>query len=138
MSDEPAPDGRTPDDGTAHDTASADGTTAESTGGCLLTAAGALAALVYWAPRASFSIDGGFEGHARDLSVVFVDLPLILLGATVLPLVAWLLTLRRRRRPRGPWTAALTALLALALFLYGVDACWEPRQLPDPGYRGGL
>lgn len=115
-----------------------DRTTAESAGGCLLAASGALAGLLYWAPRAAFSIDGGFEGHARDLTVVFVDLPLILLGATVLPLVAWLLTLRRTRSARRPWPAALAALLALGLFLFGVDVCWEPRQLPDPGYRGGI
>lgn len=115
-----------------------DGTTAESAGGCLLAAGGALAGLLFWAPRAAFSIDGGFEAHARDLTVVFVDLPLILLGATVLPLVTWLLTLRRSRGPRGRWAAAVAALLVLGLFLYGVDACWHPRQLPDPGYGPGL
>ncbi|MER8044448.1 hypothetical protein [Streptomyces sp. NPDC094032] len=112
---------------------SADGTRAESAGGCLVTAGGALAGLGYWARRAAFSVDGGFEAHARDLSVVLVDLPLILLGAVALPLVTWLLTFRR-----GPWPAALAALLVLALFLYGVDAFWRPRQAPDPGYGPGI
>ncbi|MFI8823730.1 hypothetical protein [Streptomyces sp. NPDC053431] len=111
------------------------GAVAESVGGCLLPAVGALGGLLVWAPRAAFSIDGGFEAHARDLSVVFVDLPLILLGATVLPLVASALALRRTRRP---WVAALAALAVLALFLSGVLAVWHPRQAPDPGYGPGI
>lgn len=45
-----------------------------STAGCLLAGLGATTAALVWTPRAAFSIDGGFEGHARDLSVLFVDL----------------------------------------------------------------
>ncbi|MFC8510796.1 hypothetical protein ACFU3J_35230 [Streptomyces sp. NPDC057411] len=116
-----------------------DGTTAESAGGCLLAALGALAGLLLWAPRAAYSLDGGFEAHARDLSVVFVDLPLILLGATALPLLAWAVMLRPGRRPgRRIWPAVLVALGVLGLFLAGVDACWQPRQGPDPGYGPGI
>ena len=59
---------------------------------------GATGALI-WAPRAAFSIDGGFEGRARDLSVLFVDLPRILLGGVLLPYTAWTLT---RTEPAGP------------------------------------
>ncbi|MEU8763271.1 hypothetical protein [Streptomyces sp. NPDC048659] len=115
-----------------------DRTATESAGGCLLAATGALAGLVYWFPRAAYSLDGGFESHARDLSVLFVALPLILLGATVLPLVTWTLTLRRIPAARRPWPAALAALLALGLFLYGAELCWQPRQAPDPGYGPGI
>lgn len=32
--------------------------------GCLLAGLGAAIAALVWAPRAAFSIDGGFEGHA--------------------------------------------------------------------------
>ncbi|MCX5192471.1 hypothetical protein OOK31_00965 [Streptomyces sp. NBC_00249] len=104
-------------------------------GGRLLAGLGAAIALLVWAPRAAFSIDGGFEGHARDLSVVFVDLPLILLGGALIPLSAWTLTVRWTRRP---WVAALAAVAALALGTWGLTTWWTPRQLPDPGYRGNL
>ncbi|MEU6891386.1 hypothetical protein ABZ934_06230 [Streptomyces sp. NPDC046557] len=67
--------------------------------GRLVIALGAVTALVVWLPRAAFSIDGGFEHHARDLSVVFVDLPLILLGCTAVPFSTWTLTTRWGRPP---------------------------------------
>lgn len=84
-----------------------------------------------WFPRAAFSIDGGFEGHARDLTVLFVDLPLILLGGALLPFLAWLLTERATRRP---WAAALTSLAVIALGVGGLIEWYTPRQHPDPGY----
>lgn len=84
-----------------------------------------------WVPRAAFSIDGGFEGHARDLSVVFVDLPLIVLGGALVPLSVWTLTMRWTRRP---WIGALAAVAALALGVWGLTEWWNPRQHPDPGY----
>ncbi|MFJ4776546.1 hypothetical protein [Streptomyces sp. NPDC088762] len=105
-----------------------------TTGRCL-AALGATIGVLIWAPRAAFSIDGGFEGHARDLSVVFVDLPLILLGGALLPLFAWTLTAKRVPRP---WVALLAALLALALGVWGLTEWWTPRQDPDPGYGPGL
>ncbi|WP_412078891.1 hypothetical protein ACLF6K_36550 [Streptomyces xanthophaeus] len=86
-----------------------------------------------WVPRAAFSIDGGFEGHARDLSVVFVDLPLIVLGGALVPLSVWTLTMRWTRRP---WIGALAAAAALALGVWGLTEWWNPRQHPDPGYQG--
>ncbi|MFG2876415.1 hypothetical protein ACGFYU_15735 [Streptomyces sp. NPDC048337] len=103
--------------------------------GRLLAALGATTGALVWAPRAAFSIDGGFEGHARDLSVVFVDLPLILLGGALLPFLAWKLTTRWVHRP---WAPVLAALLVLALGLWGLTEWWNPRQLPDPGYSGNL
>uniref|UniRef100_A0AAU2JYE4 Uncharacterized protein n=1 Tax=Streptomyces sp. NBC_00049 TaxID=2903617 RepID=A0AAU2JYE4_9ACTN len=103
--------------------------------GLVLAASGALIGAAVWLPRAAFSIDGGFEAHARDLSVVFVDLPLILLGGALLPFCTWTLTLRQVRRP---WVAALVALIALALGVWGLTEWWTPRQDPDPGYGPGL
>lgn len=102
---------------------------------CLIAGIGATTAVLVWQPRAAFSIDGGFEGHARDLSVVFVDLPLIVLGGILIPLSAWV---RATRWSRRPWVAALAAVAALALGVWGLTEWWTPRQHPDPGYVGRL
>ncbi|MCX5233345.1 hypothetical protein [Streptomyces sp. NBC_00233] len=112
-------------------------TTSNTTGGagCLLAALGAAASALEWAPRAAFSIDGGFEGHARDLSVLFVDLPLIVFGGALVPFLAWALTTRWTGRP---WAAALAAVTALALGIWGLMEWWTPRQHPDPGYGPGI
>ncbi|MCM1971026.1 hypothetical protein ABT024_09045 [Streptomyces sp. NPDC002812] len=103
---------------------------AERQAGYFFAGLGAMTGLVVWAPRAAFSIDGGFESHARDLSVLYADLPLILLGGAVVPLIAWTLTIRRL----PPWAAAVAALAALALGVWGLTEWWTPRQHPDPGY----
>jgi hypothetical protein len=104
-------------------------------GGGLLGGLGATAAALVWAPRAAFSIDGGFEGHARDLSVVFVDLPLILTGGALVPFLSWALTLRWTQRRR---VAVLVGVVALLLGLWGLTEWWTPRQQPDPGYGPGI
>lgn len=109
--------------------------TAENAGGLLFACLGALTGLVVWVPRAAFSIDGGFEGHARDLSVVYLDLPLILLGGIAMPMAVWLMTLRRTRRL---WLAALATSAALALGVWGLTEWLTPRQHPDPGYGPGI
>ncbi|MER5726906.1 hypothetical protein ABT084_00895 [Streptomyces sp. NPDC002138] len=101
----------------------------------VLAGIGAAAGLLVWAPRAAFSIDGGFEGHARDLSVVFVDLPLILIGSVLIPLTTWKLT---SRWVRDPWIATAVSLAALGLGLWALTEWWTPRQRPDPGYGPGL
>lgn len=103
--------------------------------GHLLAAFGATAAAMVWASRAAFSLDGGFEGHARDLTVLFVDLPLILLGGVLTPLLTWTLVGRWLRRP---WIAVLAAVAALALGIWGLTEWWPPRQYEDPGYGPGL
>ncbi|MCX2182672.1 hypothetical protein KV205_19365 [Streptomyces sp. SKN60] len=105
----------------------------EGTAACLLAGLGAMAGLLVWAPRAAFSIDGGFEAHARDLSAIFLDLPLILLGGTVVPLFTWTLTTRCTRRP---WIAVFMTLAALALGVWALTEWYTPRQHPDPGYTG--
>lgn len=103
--------------------------------GRLLGGLGAVTGALVWAPRAAFSIDGGFEAHARDLSVIFVDLPLIVLGGTLVPLLTWSLTARWTGRP---WLATLAAAAALALGIWGLLEWWTPRQHPDPGYGPGI
>lgn len=112
-------------------------TTTGTTGraGCLIAGLGATIGALVWAPRAAFSIDGGFEGHARDLSVLFVDLPLIVLGGALLPLLTWALTTRWTGRP---WVAVLAAAAAFALGIWGLLEWWTPRQHPDPGYGPGM
>ncbi|MGW7103093.1 hypothetical protein [Streptomyces sp. NPDC054838] len=107
----------------------------KATTGRLIGGLGAATAMVVWAPRAAFSIDGGFEGHARDLSVLFVDLPLIVLGCTLVPFSVWSLTTRWGQRP---WVAVFAAVGALALGTWGITEWWTPRQHPDPGYAPPL
>lgn len=96
--------------------------------GLLLAAAGAITALLVWAPKARVSVHGGFEGMHRDLSVLYLDLPLIAAGGALVPLAAWLLALRTSRRP---WFAAAFAVGALALGLWGLLSWWTPYQRPE-------
>ncbi|KOT43615.1 hypothetical protein ADK41_05455 [Streptomyces caelestis] len=96
--------------------------------GILLAAFGAVVAAGAWAPRARVSVHGGFEGMHRDLSVLYVDLPLIAAGGALVPLAAWLLTLRALRRP---WLAAVVAAGALALGVWGLLSWWTPYQAPE-------
>ncbi|TQL19217.1 hypothetical protein [Streptomyces sp. SLBN-134] len=96
--------------------------------GILLAAVGAVAAVLAWAPRARVSVHGGFEGMHRDLSVLYVDLPLIALGGALVPLTAWLLTLRVLRRP---WLAAAIAAGALTLGVWGLLSWWTPYERPE-------
>lgn len=103
--------------------------------GCLLAGLGAAVAPVLWAPQAAVSIDGGFEGHARDLSVLFIDLPLIVLGGALVPLCTWALATRWGQRP---WVAVLVALASLAFAVWGLTEWWTPRKQPNPGYGDGL
>jgi hypothetical protein len=98
--------------------------------GCLLAGLGAAVAPLVWAPQAASSINGGFEGQDRDLSVLFVDLPLIVLGGALVPLVTWTLAMRGARRP---WVAAFAAVGALALGVWGLTVWWAPDRVPGPG-----
>ncbi|MFD7701325.1 hypothetical protein [Streptomyces caelestis] len=96
--------------------------------GILLAAVGAVAAVLAWAPKARINVHGGFEGMHRDLSVLYVDLPLIAAGGALVPLAAWLLALRALRRP---WLAAVVAAGALALGVWGLLSWWTPYQRPE-------
>ncbi|MFD3523913.1 hypothetical protein [Streptomyces sp. NPDC058653] len=101
--------------------------TSRTTGGagCLLAALGAATAPLVWAPRAELSVAGGFEGSARDLSVLYVDLPLIAVGGALIPLLAWALT---RRWTGRPGVAVLVAVAALGLGIWGLLEWWTPHR----------
>ncbi|MFE7123834.1 hypothetical protein [Streptomyces sp. NPDC057617] len=101
--------------------------------GCLLAGLGAATAALAWAPRAAVSVDGGFEGHARDLSVLYVDLPLVLLGGALVPLLVWALITRWVGRP---WVAVLAAVAALAVGVWGLLEWWTPQRGPHPDSGG--
>jgi hypothetical protein len=103
--------------------------------GCLLAGLGATTAPLAWAPQAAVSIDGGFEGHVRDWSVLFVDLPLIVLGGALVPLLAWALANRWVHRP---WVAVLVASATLAIAVWGLTEWWTPSRQPDSGYGPGI
>ncbi|MEV7571191.1 hypothetical protein [Streptomyces tanashiensis] len=107
---------------------------AESAVGCLLAVVGVAVAGAFALPRAAYSIDGGFEAHARDWVVILVDLPLILFAGLVVPPLTWAAAVRRLR----PWTAALVCLAVAGLALWGLATWWHPRQGPDPGYGPGI
>ncbi len=106
----------------------------ESAVGCALAVLGVAVAGAYALPRAAFSIDGGFEAHARDWSVILVDVPLILLVGLLVPPMTW--AAASRRLP--PWAALLVCVAVAALAYWGIEAVWHPRQDPDPGYQGPL
>ncbi|MET9773467.1 hypothetical protein ABZ023_04255 [Streptomyces sp. NPDC006367] len=94
--------------------------------GCLAALAGASTALVAWAPLARVSVTGGFEHQHRDLSVLYVDLPLVALGGALVPVVAW--TLGLRLLGGRAWAAALVAVAALGLAVWGLTAWWTPYE----------
>ncbi|MFJ3142760.1 hypothetical protein ACIPJM_09970 [Streptomyces halstedii] len=104
----------------------------QGSAGCLLALAGAATATLAWAPLARVSVTGGFEQSRRDLSVLYVDLPLIALGGALLPLLVWMLVLRRLHRP---WLAFAAAAVSLALGVWGLTLWWEPYQQPE--FLGG-
>ncbi|WP_345619483.1 hypothetical protein [Streptomyces ziwulingensis] len=103
------------------------GAGAGSGAGCLLAGAGAVIAVLAWAPLARVNVTGGFEGQHRDLSVLYLDFPLIALGGALLPVVAWRAGLTVVGRP---WAAVLGAVAALALGVWGLTAWWEPSGPP--------
>lgn len=102
--------------------------------GCLLAGLGAAVAPLVWAPQAASSINGGFEGQDRDLSVLFVDLPLIALGGALVPLLTWALAMRGTHRP---WAGAAAAVAALALGVWGLTEWWAASQVTGPGQGPG-
>ncbi|MEZ7004946.1 hypothetical protein [Streptomyces sp. AD55] len=96
--------------------------------GLAVAGAGAAGAVLAWAPHARVNVTGGFAGSHRDLSVLYVDLPLIALGGALLPLLAGTLALRLLGRP---WAAALVAVAALGLGVWGLTSWWTPYQRPE-------
>ncbi|WP_395572963.1 hypothetical protein [Streptomyces sp. BK79] len=89
---------------------------------------GGPAALLAWAPHARVRVTGGFEQQHRDLSVLYVDLPLVALGGALVPAAAWALGLRLLGRP---WAAALVAVAALGVGVWGLTSWWTPYERPE-------
>ncbi|MFE0700711.1 hypothetical protein [Streptomyces sp. NPDC058872] len=98
----------------------------ESAVGCLFTAVGAAVTGVFALSRAAYTLEGGFEGQARDWGVILVELPLVLLGGLLVPPLIWAAATRGLR----PWAAALVCLLVSGLALWGLASWWHPPRPP--------
>ncbi|MEU7022721.1 hypothetical protein ABZ990_18960 [Streptomyces sp. NPDC046203] len=81
--------------------------------GCLALLGGFLTGFLVWGMGAGPALAGGFEGEGRNFSVLWVQLPVLLVVTPALTLAVW--ALLRRRRP---------ALLALALAATLLAAGW--------------
>ncbi|MEF9905322.1 hypothetical protein [Streptomyces sp. P9-A2] len=72
-------------------------------GGCLVSVAGAVGAVLAWgtSDRTQRHLGNGFENEGMDFGAVLTELPLVFLAGAVLPALLWWLgarVLRRRRR----------------------------------------
>ncbi|MFE9722330.1 hypothetical protein ACFYQ5_01635 [Streptomyces sp. NPDC005794] len=105
-------------------------------GGCAAAALGAGIALYIWGSslRTGLHMGMGFEGQARDLSVLWTELPLVLLAGALIPPVAWLLPLRLLRGRGSLRARVLVAAVCTASFLavsaWGLHAWTNPHH-PD-------
>lgn len=77
---------------------------------------------------------GGFEGEGTDLSVLWTELPLVLLAGALIPPAAWLLTLRLLRGRTPLRTRALVAAVCtagvLAVSVWALHT-WANPHHPD-------
>lgn len=105
-------------------------------GGCAAAALGAATALYVWGAsgRTQRHLGAGFEGQGRDLSVLWTELPLILLAGILIPPAVWVLTFRLLRG-RG---ALRSRVLIAAVCTAGVFAAstwglhtWANPHNPD-------
>ncbi|MEV5601275.1 hypothetical protein AB0L33_07515 [Streptomyces sp. NPDC052299] len=98
------------------------------TAGLLTAALGALAGLAVWLPYGRSSLSGAFESE-RNTDVLFLGLPLLLLGGILTGLAAFTAV-------RGRWRTALglaAAVAGLAALGYGLDVLAEPQAARDCG-----
>ncbi|WP_326698345.1 hypothetical protein OG909_14045 [Streptomyces sp. NBC_01754] len=90
-------------------------------GGCASAGLGAVTALLLWSAsrRTHGHMAGGFEGEGRKISVLWTELPLVVLAGALVPTLVWLLALRllggHGRRPVRVLAAVVCAAVALAL-----------------------
>ncbi|MEU5688707.1 hypothetical protein DEJ48_26585 [Streptomyces venezuelae] len=84
--------------------------------GCLIAAVAAAVGFTVWLRGAGPGLSGGFEGE-RDLSLLYVELPLLVFGLPATAVVAWALTNSslRHRTGRPARTAAATAASAITV-----------------------
>ncbi|MYQ78114.1 MULTISPECIES: hypothetical protein [unclassified Streptomyces] len=98
------------------------------TAGLLTAALGALVGLVAWLPYGRSSLSGAFESE-RNTDVLFLGLPLLLLGGILTSLAAFTAV-------RGRWRTALglaAAVAGLAAVGYGFDVLAGPQAAGDCG-----
>ncbi len=101
--------------------------------GCLLAAVAAAAGFGVWLDGSRPGLRGSFEGE-RDLSLLYVELPLMLLAFPALTLAAWCLA--GAAMPRGAGRGARVAVSLLAgsatvLVLVGAGHMWlDSRVAP--------
>ncbi|MFD6431363.1 hypothetical protein [Streptomyces venezuelae] len=92
--------------------------------GCLIAAVAAAVGFTVWLHGAGPGLSGGFEGE-RDVSLLYVELPLMLFGLPATAVAAWALTnssLRHRtgRPARAAAATAATAITVAALAWAGL------------------
>ncbi|MFD8969162.1 hypothetical protein ACFV0C_29950 [Streptomyces sp. NPDC059568] len=80
-----------------------------------------------WGIGAGPGVQGSFEGE-RDVSLFYVELPLMFFGMPALALGVWALTLGVLRVRE--WTAALAVVVALAAGAWGCTEWLEVRTAP--------
>ncbi|WP_181011335.1 hypothetical protein [Streptomyces sp. SM10] len=111
-------------------------------GGCATAVLGAVTALSVWGSsrRTRVHMGGGFEGQGGDLSVLWTELPLVVLAGALVPPAAWLLTLRLLRGHRAlrfrVLAAAVGAAGVLALSAWALHG-WANPQGPDRARLSG-
>ncbi|MEU8709409.1 hypothetical protein [Streptomyces sp. NPDC048565] len=102
-------------------------------------ASSAAVALAVWGSsrRTRVHMGGGFEGQGQDESVLWTELPLVLLGAGLLPMAVWLLTFRALRtlrtnvaRGNVVMIAAVAALAVTVLYAWGLYT-WTDQLDPE-------
>ncbi|MFJ7998130.1 hypothetical protein ACIQ7D_13435 [Streptomyces sp. NPDC096310] len=81
--------------------------------GCLAVVGGFLVGAAVWTAGAGPGVRGGLEGE-RDLSLVYVELPLLLFGMPALALAVWALVSGVLRAREGAAALVMVAVLALA------------------------
>jgi phosphotransferase system glucose/maltose/N-acetylglucosamine-specific IIC component len=104
--------------------------------GCLVLLAGAVTALFVWSHGAKPMLLGGFEGEGQDLSVLWVELPIMLFGVPAAAGAVWALTataLRHRTRPTRTLLPVAATLLALGVLAWACLA-WlgHVSDVPTP------
>lgn len=101
-------------------------TTRETNGwaGCLAVVAGFVTGVVAWGVGAAPGLRGAFEGE-RDLSLLYLDGPVMIFGTPALALGVWALVggVMRAR----DWMAAVAVLLVLAVVAWGCGEWLEMR-----------
>ncbi|KAF4408235.1 hypothetical protein [Streptomyces lycii] len=101
----------------------------------------AFAGLGAWLSGSGAHLRGGFEGEGRDLSVLYIELPLMVLGIPAAALAASLLAgaaLGGRAGRRGRAAASGLAALVVAAVLTWVCAGWLDATSPVRPQEGLL